>query len=61
VTRKAKGLAVQKAVSLLYWEYYWLKLTTLLQIVTESQFSSFEGIEIRLVMKNSYDNWPKTG
>jgi hypothetical protein len=60
VTSRVKGLAVQRTVSLFYWEYFCLKLATLLQIVRMSQFPSFEEIEIRLVAKNTYDNWSKT-
>jgi hypothetical protein len=33
---------------------------TFLQIVRESQFQSFEEIEIRLVLKNIYNNWPRS-
>ena len=46
----------------LYYEdaEYWLKLATFLQIVEVRRFASFMGIEIKLVMKNSYDSWPKT-
>jgi len=29
------------------------------QIARASQFPSFEEIEIRLVVKNTYDNWPR--
>ncbi len=32
----------------------------LLQVVRMSQFPSFEKIKIRLVAKNSYDNWPRS-
>ena len=60
VTQKAKGLAVNNTISLFCWECYWLKLATFSQIVRRSQFQSFEGIEIRLVWKNIYDNWPRS-
>jgi len=36
-----------------------LKLATFYQMVGMSQFLSFEGIEIRIVMDNIYGSWPR--
>jgi hypothetical protein len=57
---KGKGLAANDTISLFCWEGHRPKLATLYQIVRMSRLPSFEEIEIRLVMKNTYDNWPRS-